>query len=119
MILAADINVVVTTPGAPNFITVPPAAPDVTVFPVAGPPGPAGPPGAGGNDWISDQAPVESPDGALLTFTTSVPYVSGTLRVFLNGLRESHVTELTSTTFAFEDAPWGVDAIRLDFLPTP
>lgn len=119
MILGEGVNVLVTTPGIPNFITTPPAAPNVVVVPVAGPPGVPGPPGAGGNDWLSDEAPLETPNASLTTFTTPSPYVAGTLRVYLNGLREQHVAEVTDTTFAFEDAPWAVDSIRLDFLPTP
>lgn len=42
MILGEGVNVVVSTPGTPNFTTSPPAAANVVVLPVAGPPGPSG-----------------------------------------------------------------------------
>lgn len=45
MILAAGTNVVVSTPGIPNFAVAPPKPPNVVVAPVAGPQGPAGPAG--------------------------------------------------------------------------
>ncbi|VXC09178.1 hypothetical protein [Aeromicrobium sp. 9AM] len=42
MILAADTNVVVSTPGIPNFVTSTPHVPNVVIAPVVGPPGAAG-----------------------------------------------------------------------------
>lgn len=41
MILAADTNVVVSTPGIPNFVTSTPHVPNVVIAPVAGPAGQA------------------------------------------------------------------------------
>lgn len=57
--------------------------------------------------------PSESPDGTRTTFTVPEEYISGTLAVFLNGLHETHVSETTSTTFTFEDAPHTGDTITL------
>ena len=119
MILAADVNVVVSSPTVPNFTAITPAGLNVNLVPVAGPAGPTGPPGPGGGDWVSDAAPLETPDQARTTFTTPDSYIAGTLRVYLNGLRERFVTETSPTTFAFEDAPWAADTIRVDYLPTP
>jgi hypothetical protein len=63
-------------------------------------------------------SPSESPDGSRTVFTVPETYISGTLAVFLNGLHETHVSETTSTTFTFEDAPHTGDTITLSYAIT-
>ena len=60
-------------------------------------------------------SPDESPDGTRTVFTVPETYLSGTLAVFLNGLHETYVSETTSTTFTFEDAPHTSDVITLSY----
>lgn len=80
-------------------------SPDVTVTT-------PGVPGLAGTNWDS-ATPLESPNGSRTTFTTPSAYVSGGLLVFLNGLRETHFTETTATTFTFSTAPLAGDEITL------
>jgi Tol biopolymer transport system component len=63
-------------------------------------------------------SPSESPDGTRTVFTVPETYISGTLAVFLNGLHETYVSETTSTTFTFEDAPHTGDVITLNYAVT-
>ena len=63
-------------------------------------------------------SPTESPDGSRTVFTVPETYISGTLAVFLNGLHETYVSETTSTTFTFEDAPLAGDVITLSYAVT-
>jgi len=35
-------------------------------------------------------------------FQTAFPYISGTLVVFFNGIKEKYITEIDSTTFEFD-----------------
>lgn len=63
-------------------------------------------------------SPTESPDGTRKTFTVPEAYISGTLAVYLNGLHETYVSETTSTTFTFEDAPQTGDVITLSYAVT-
>ena len=63
-------------------------------------------------------SPSESPDGSRTAFTVPETYITGTLSVFLNGLHETHVSETTSTTFTFEDAPHTGDVITLNYAVT-
>lgn len=38
-------------------------------------------------------------------FTTSVPYKSGSIAVFVNGMKESYYTEISSTEIEFDEPP--------------
>lgn len=49
------------------------------------------------------------------TFRTANEYVSGTLRVYFNGLRESNVTELNNTSFKIADTE-STDDIVIDYI---
>ncbi len=79
---------------------------------VPGPPGPAGPAGSGGQSWVSAAA-SETPDGVRRTFTTPSAYLPGDLIVYLNGLRESYVSQDGPTSFTFSEAPISGDQITL------
>lgn len=63
-------------------------------------------------------SPTESPNGSRTVFTVPEEYISGTLTVFLNGLHETYVSETTTTTFTFEDAPHTGDLITLNYAVT-
>lgn len=60
-------------------------------------------------------SPTESPNGSRTVFTVPETYIAGTLTVFLNGLHETYVSETTTTTFTFEDAPHTGDIITLNY----
>lgn len=68
--------------------------------------------GGTGTAWYTG-VPTESPDSLRTTFTVPAAYVPGGLVVFLNGLRESHFTEATSTTFTMSEAPLAGDELML------
>lgn len=59
--------------------------------------------------------PVESPNGVRRSFTTPSGYLPGTLKVFLNGLRERWITETTANTFEFDVAPVAQDFIDIEY----
>ena len=64
--------------------------------------------GAGGltaEYFIYDETPAGNINGINKLFTTAASYVTGKLRVFLNGHKELNFTEKSSTTFELEDAP--------------
>lgn len=86
-----QVNNVTVQQAAPNNVSV--ATPGYVVFA-----------GNGVGSWLSG-APVETIDGVRTTFSTPNPYVTGGLIIFLNGLRESHFTEASSTTFTMSEPP--------------
>jgi hypothetical protein len=58
-------------------------------------------------------------DGVNRTFRTAEPYNSGSIKVFLNGLKTSYFQEVTSNTILFEDAPKNtgfIDKVEADYL---
>jgi len=56
---------------------------------------------------------VETPTKLSATkFQTSKEYSSGALLVFLNGIKEKYITELTSTTFEFEISTIDTDTVE-------
>jgi hypothetical protein len=57
--------------------------------------------------------PNEAPNGVRATFTTPSAYFPGSLGVWLNGIKEGFVTEATTSSFTFEDAPKVGDTIQL------
>ncbi len=59
--------------------------------------------GSGGT--LFSENPSGTIDGFNKNFTTSFDYISGTLMVFLNGLRESNITETGLDSFSFSTAP--------------
>ncbi len=65
------------------------------------------------------EEPIGSITGENTIFSTSVPYISGTLKVFVNGLKEKFFTENTDTEFALSQAPKNVgftDTIEVIYL---
>ncbi len=70
-----------------------------------------------GQAWLSAGV-TEAPDGTRRTFSTPSAYVAGALIVYLNGLRESHITEATATTFTFSEAPVSGDQISVFYRTT-
>ena len=44
-------------------------------------------------------------DGSNRNFTTSIPFVSGTISVFINGLKETHFIELSDKEIILDTAP--------------
>lgn len=69
--------------------------------------------GGGSGESFMNDIPPQVADGVRTSFNTNVPYISGNLIVFLNGLRESHFSEVNSTTFQFSSAPLTGDEIAL------
>jgi len=85
-----------------------------------GDPGQQGIPGTNGIDGINGTGgnlttgvPNELPNGVRTVFTVPVTYVLGSLQVFLNGLKESFVSQSSTTTLTFETAPITGDKIEL------
>lgn len=74
-----------------------------------------GPYGSGGSPRRVYQDAVETPDGARTIFTVPATYLATSLSVYLNGLQEFYVEEVSSTTFSFDTAPLGTDIIQLEF----
>lgn len=115
------IEVEVSAPSIPEFVQItPPQIPQVLILPIAGPEGPPGPPGSGGGGGTGAPRytyidPVQLPNGSRTVFTVPADYVVGSLAVYLNGLQEHYITQLTSTTFSFETAPFSTDIIKLEF----
>lgn len=72
------------------------------------------------NVHINQETPTGSVNGSNLNFSTSKPYVSGTLQVYVNGLLQApttHVTETSSAagTFALDTAPQTNDIVRVSY----
>ena len=68
-----------------------------------------------------NQTPVETPNSVIVIFTlpNSDTYVSGLLRVFLDGLRQIKTTdysETTSSTITMVTAPATGEVLRLDYV---
>lgn len=87
----------------------------VVLVATPGPPGAAGPPGAG--IQIFGEA-LTGANGSQTVFTTADPYQTGTTAVYLNGLREfpgDSYTETSSTSITFSDPPLSGDSIRIDY----
>lgn len=71
----------------------------------------------GSNSLITGQAPTGTINGTNKVFTTTNAYISGSLEVFVNGLREIYFAETTpgSGTFTFDDAPLSGSNIRVNY----
>jgi hypothetical protein len=75
---------------------------------------------AGSNSLPTDETPAGTVGGSNTTFTTSRPYVSGTLEVFINGVKQKRTTHFTETTpstgvFTMSDAPITGDDIMVNY----
>lgn len=82
-----------------------------------GPIGPTGPQGLGSNSFIWKETPSGTIDDINTTFSTSQPYVAGSLQVFVNGLAQSGmVTETNPATGEFDiDAPLTGDDLSVQY----
>ncbi len=70
-------------------------------------------PGGTASTFKAYETPTPTPDGTVTTFTTPDLYVPGSLMVFLNGILERHITELSVSTFSFSTPPVFGDEIRV------
>lgn len=66
---------------------------------------------------VFGEAATGAMDGVNRLFALSDTYVPGTLRVYLNGLRQSsaYITEVSDTEFELEDAPIAGDSLEVDY----
>lgn len=104
---AAPVQPVTVTPGAPNVILVP----------LPGGKGDKGDTGASGDGaQVFAEVPDGDIDGVNTIFTVANPYRSGSVGVYLNGLREDGYTESSPTTIQFDDPPSDGDTVRVDYL---
>lgn len=74
----------------------------------------------GSNSMIADETPSGTVNGSTTAFTTAFPYVPGSLKVFINGLKQkttTHFTETTPTTgvFTMSEAPLTGDIITVEY----
>ena len=71
-----------------------------------------------GGVLITKEEATGAVDGVNVLFATAVPYVPGTITVFLNGLQQSDPNDYTETTnqsFTFVQAPiGGADPDRIE-----
>lgn len=75
---------------------------------------------SGSNSLITDEVPTGSVNGSNTAFTTSKPYVAGSLEVFINGVKQARSTHFTETTpasgiFTMSDAPITGDNIIVNY----
>jgi hypothetical protein len=61
------------------------------------------------------QEPLEAPDGTRTLFTAPDPFIDSSLMVFLNGLLERFIVNVSSPTFEFETPPLAGDSIMLAY----
>lgn len=74
----------------------------------------------GSNSLISDETPTGTINGTNKVFTTNSAYIAGSLKVFINGLKQktgTHFAETTPTsgTFTMDDAPITGDIITVEY----
>lgn len=75
---------------------------------------------AGSNGVVSDETPSGSVNGSNKSFTTASAYIGGSLKVFINGIKQKtsvHFTETSpaSGTFTMDDAPLSGDLITVEY----
>ena len=67
-----------------------------------------------------DLIPIESPDGSRVDFTlpNGDAYVSGTLTVYIDGLkfRKANITETSDTTFRTSIAPDADETLEISYI---
>lgn len=87
---------------APGFAGPTGATGPAGVTGATGPVGATGPTGLGSNSTVFKEAPAGAKDGVNTSFTTTYPYIGGTLVAFRNGLGEGFmVTESNPSTGSF------------------
>lgn len=72
----------------------------------------------GSGSFVFKETPTGAVDGSNTSFTTSAPYVGGSLQVYVNGLPQfDYLTEVTpgSGTFTLQDAPDTGDQVRVSY----
>jgi len=74
----------------------------------------------GSNSLMTDETPAGTVNGSNATFTTSQPYIGGSLQVFINGVKQKRVTHFVETTpssgtFTMGDAPLTGDDIMVSY----
>lgn len=72
-----------------------------------------------GGQYKSRVAPTPAADGITTIFTTPDLYKANSLSVYINGVFEKHVVELSSTTFSFNTAPVTGDLITVSYMVGP
>lgn len=55
-------------------------------------------------------------DGANIDFVVSQKYLSGNIKVFVNGLKERFITELTNTIVRLSPAPQDGDSVEVEYI---
>jgi hypothetical protein len=80
----------------------------------AGAQGPTGPPGSGA--FVTGETPTGLINNTNRVFTTSSAFRTGSIAVYLNGLRESHFTETATNQITLEDPPVSGDSLRVDYV---
>jgi len=73
-------------------------------------------PRSGGTAVVKETA-IGVIDGINDEFETSRDYVLNTLSVFLNGLRERHITQLGNKKFKFDQSVRAGSTIDVEYLP--
>jgi hypothetical protein len=79
---------------------------------IMGPSGPAG-------NLVAGEIPTGMIDGTNNIFNTALAYLSNSLGVYLNGLRQRRVadyTETSSQAFQFVIAPWAGSTVSVDYM---
>lgn len=74
----------------------------------------------GSNSLVTDETPAGSVNSSNTAFTTAQSYIGGSLKVFVNGLKQktgTHFTETTPTSgiFTMSDAPLTGDIITVEY----
>ena len=74
----------------------------------------------GSNSLVTDETPSGSVNSSNTTFTTSSAYIGGSLKVFVNGLKQKTSTHFTETTpasgvFTMSDAPLTGDIVTVEY----
>ena len=60
-------------------------------------------------------APYDTPNGVRVLFTLPNSYAAGSLEITLNGLVERFISETSTNTFTFQDAPYSTDVILASY----
>lgn len=73
-----------------------------------------------GNSFVNDESPSGAVDGSNTSFTTSQSYLSGSLEVFINGVKQANSTHVTQVdpslgTFTLDVAPQTGDIVRVSY----
>lgn len=112
--LPTGATVTLAPPRPPGLTFGPPVGSTLTVFPSPGSRGQAG--AAGDGAQVIGETPAGDRDGINVTFTTSSPFRTASVALYLNGLREFHFTETGPDQITLEDPPINGDDLRADYV---